>query len=509
MTYTLILLGIIALGLFAMAAALISRYKRCPSDKLLVVYGKTKGGTAQVYHGGGTFIWPVIQDYAFLDLKPMAIDIDLRGALTSQNIRIEVPSTFTIAISSEAGTMKNAAERLLGMDKPSIQSLAKDLILGQLRLVIATMTVEEINADRDKFLMGIQENLENELTKIGLHLVNVNVTDIHDESGYIEALGKEAAAKAINDAKVSVAQKNSDGDIGQAEANKEQRIKTSELQSLAQVGEAEAAANAEIGAKDAESKQRIRTSTLNANAVEGENTAAINVAQTTADRKVAEAEALKKSTIAQNVARAKSEEESYAAQKIAEEARATRDKATQYANEVVPAEIAKEKMVVDASAEAEKIRQIAQGKADAIFAQQEAKAKGIKEVLEKQAEGLERLVSAAGGNPDKAMQLMIADKLPELMRIQVEAIKNIQIDKITVWDSMGGSGNGEGGSTTSNWLQSMLGSLPAFDELYKMTGNKLPGLLDTRDNTTDAEVEEVKSVEKPQNSSDNDEMLKS
>ncbi len=510
MTYTLILISVIALGLFAMSVALIKRYKRCPSDKLLVVYGKTKGGTAQVYHGGGTFIWPVIQDYAFLDLKPMAIDIDLRGALTSQNIRIDVPSTFTIAISSEAGTMKNAAERLLGMDKSAVSGLAKDLILGQLRLVIATMTVEEINSDRDKFLMGIQENLENELTKIGLHLVNVNITDIHDDAGYIDALGKEAAAKAINDAKVSVAQKNRDGDVGQAEANKEQRIKTSELSSLAQVGEATAAANAEIGAKDAEAKQRTQTSALNASAVEGENTAAIAIAETTAARKVKEAEATKLATIAQNVARAKSQEETYAAEKVAEDARAKRDKAEQYANEVVPAEIAKQRVIVDAKAEAEKIREIAQGKADALYANQEAKARGIKEILEKQAEGLAALVDSAGGDPDKAMQLMIADKLPELMRIQVDAIKNIKIDKITVWDNGGSGGSGQG--QTAGFLKDMLGSLPAFDELYKMTGNKLPGLLDPRDTEELQNVETVEEV-KPQNSQDtdenNDELLKS
>lgn len=125
MTYTLILITVAALAVFAMIAALISRYKRCPSDKLLVVYGKTSGGTAKIYHGGGTFIWPVIQDYEWLDLKPMAIDIDLRGALTSQNIRIDVPSTFTVAISSESGVMKNAAECLLGLKRNDIAGLAR------------------------------------------------------------------------------------------------------------------------------------------------------------------------------------------------------------------------------------------------------------------------------------------------------------------------------------------------------------------------------------------------
>jgi flotillin len=83
-----------------------------------------------------------------------------------------------------------------------IQELAKDILFGQLRLVIATMTIEEINSDRDKFLDNISKNVDSELKKIGLKLINVNVTDIKDESGYIEALGKEAAAKAINEAKI-------------------------------------------------------------------------------------------------------------------------------------------------------------------------------------------------------------------------------------------------------------------------------------------------------------------
>ena len=480
MTSSLILIVSVGVGVFATIAALISRYKRCPSDKLLVVYGKTgrkedgKNTTAQVYHGGGAFIWPVIQDYSFLDLKPMAIDVDLKGALSKQNIRIDVPSTFTIAISTEQGIMLNAAERLLGMGRNDIVSLAKDIILGQLRLVIATMDIEEINSDRDKFLTSIQNNLETELDKVGLRLINVNITDIQDESGYIKALGQEAAAKALNDAKISVAQKNRDGEIGSAEANKEQRIKTSELHSAAQVGEAKASADAEIGQKDAESQQRIRTSELNSQAVEGENKASIHIANTTSERQIAEAEARRKATTAQNVASATAEKDSYDAQKKAEDARAAKDKATLYANQVVPAEIEKNRIEIEADAEAARIKKIAEGNAEAIFLAKEAEAKGIEAILTKQAEGLKALVESAGGNPDKAVQLMIADKLPELMRIQVDAIKNIKIDKITVWDSGNGGGNGQG--TTPNFIKGMLTSLPAFDELYNMTGKELPNL---------------------------------
>jgi flotillin len=200
----LILAG--AFVIFVTIIALVSRYKRCPSDKILVVYGKTGGASANCIHGGGAFIWPVIQDYAYLDLKPISIDANLTNALSKQNIRVDVPCRFTIAISTDSDTMNTAAERLLGLAHEQIQELAKDILFGQLRLVIATMTIEEINSDRDKFLDNISKNVDTELKKIGLKLINVNVTDIKDESGYIEALGKEAAAKAINEAKISVAE---------------------------------------------------------------------------------------------------------------------------------------------------------------------------------------------------------------------------------------------------------------------------------------------------------------
>lgn len=485
MTYTLILIGVAALGIFAMIAAVITRYKRCPSDKLLVVYGRTgksedgKTSTAAVYHGGGAFIWPVIQDFAFLSLKPMAIEVDLKGALSKQNIRIDVPSTFTIAISTEPKTMINAAERLLGMTPQDITHLAKDIILGQLRLVIATMDIEEINSDRDKFLTAIQHNLETELDKVGLRLINVNVTDIQDESGYIKALGQEAASKALNDAKVSVAQKNRDGAIGAGDALKEQNIKTAELDATAAIGMADAKSKSEIGQADAASRQRAKTAELNAKAVEGENIAAVQIANTTSERQVAEAEATRKAVTAKNVADAKALKDSYDAQQVAEKARAEKDKATLHANEVVPAEIEKSKMIIDAEAEAEKIRKIAQGEADGIFSKKEAEAKGLKELLVKQAEGFTAIVKSAGGDPKNAVQLMIADKLPELMRIQVDAVKNLKIDSITVWENGGGNGN----SSTGNFINGLLTALPGFSDLYKMTGKELPKMLNIETET--------------------------
>ncbi len=204
---TFVLICVVALLAFSLLIAVLRRYRRCPSDKIMVVYGNVgsnSDGTtrsSKCIHGGAAFVWPIIQSYEYLDLRPMSITVDLVNALSRQNIRINVPSSFTVGISTEPGIMQNAAERLLGLKMDQVQELAKDIIFGQLRLVIATMDIEEINTDRDKFLDAVSRNVETELKKIGLRLINVNVTDISDESGYIEALGKEAAAKAINDAK--------------------------------------------------------------------------------------------------------------------------------------------------------------------------------------------------------------------------------------------------------------------------------------------------------------------
>ncbi|MDR2685028.1 MAG: flotillin family protein [Prevotellaceae bacterium] len=425
---------------FIVFISLIKRYKRCPSDKILVVYGRTGGGSAKCIHGGGAFIWPVIQDYSFLSLIPISIEANLTNALSKQNIRVDVPSKFTVGISTESDSMGNAAERLLGLSSEQIQELARDILFGQLRLVIATMSIEEINSDRDRFLDNVSKNVEQELKKIGLKLINVNVTDIKDESGYIEALGKEAAAKAINEAKVSVAEQDKIGEIGKAVADRDTRIKTSQA---------------------------------NAAAVQGENTAKIDIANSDALRREKEAEALKIAITAEKVQQAKALQEAYAAEQKAETARAERERATQQANIIVQEEIEKQRRIIDAEAEAEKIRVNAKGEADAIFAKMDAEARGYYEILTKQAQGYEKMVNAAG-DAQSAYQLLLIEKLPELVKTQVEAIKNIKIDKITVWD---GNSAKDGNTSTANFLAGLIKSVPPLNDLFKQAGMELPKYL--------------------------------
>lgn len=438
----------IALFIVVTLIVLIKRYKRCPSDRILVVYGKVGGGqSAKCIHGGAAFIIPVIQDYEFLDLTPISIEVNLINALSKQNIRVNVPSRFTIGISTEPGVMQNAAERLLGLGLPDIQDLAKEIIFGQLRLVVASMDIEEINNDRDKFLTNISQSVETELKKVGLKLINVNITDIVDESGYIEALGKEAAAHAINAARKSVAEKTRDGSIGEANAVQDERTQV-------------AAANAQ--------------------AVEGENAAKISVANSDSLRRQREAEAERVAIASEKVQSAKALEESYAAEKNAEIARAERERSSQMADIIVPAEIDKRKVEIDAEAEAERIRRKAKGEADAILFKAQAEAQGQFEILTKQAAGLQEIVKAAGNNSKDAVLLLIADKLPELVKMQAEAIKNIKIDKVTVWDN---GQKTDGKSSTSNFISGMYKAVPPLQDMFNMAGMDLPEYLKGKDKT--------------------------
>ncbi|MFO0830714.1 MAG: SPFH domain-containing protein [Phycisphaerales bacterium] len=476
----------------------IRQYKRCPSNRILVIYGKVGGARAsKCLHGGGAFVMPLIQDYAYLSLDPMVIDIPLSGALSQNNIRVNVPSTFTVGISTDPVLMNNAAERLLGLREDQIREQAQDIILGQLRLVIATLTIEEINRDREKFMGLINENVAQEINKIGLTLINVNVRDITDESGYIEAIGKRAAAEAIQRAKVEVAQQERDGATGEAIATRERTVKVA----------AETASAAE-GQKQAEQRQRVALAALEATAVTGEAESRKNaeivqaqrlaetmVAQKQAQQeqrvKVAQAEAL--ATTGENESKAKMAESNAKLAEIAAEARRRTEVAAAKAAEAIliaqreqelarlgkeqlaSQEVEKKRIEIAAEAEAEKTRREAFGAADAIKARYNAEAEGVRKVLEAKADGYRKLMEACAQNPGVAPTLLLIEKLPDLVEQQVKAVQNLKIDKITVWDS--GSPKAGGKGATADFLASLVGSLPPMHELARQAGIELPPAL--------------------------------
>ncbi len=431
------------------------RYKRCPPDQVMVIYGRTTGKVtkaSKTLHGGAALVWPLIQDYAFLSLKPMAIEIDLRNALSQQNIRIHVPSTFTIGVSTEPKIMANAAERLLGLKPVDIEETAEEIIFGQLRLTVASMTIEQINQDRDEFLRHIQDNVSAELNKVGLFLINVNIVDITDESDYIESIGKKAAAHAVEQARIDVANAERDGAIGAAEANKTREIQV-----------AENMAEADKGRKAAEADKRVYVENQEALAISGENSAQAEIAAVNADLDQAKAAAKQRADIATAQAEAAIQRAFYSE----EEERLK-------ASEIVRETIQKQQIEIAAEAEAERQRRIAQGEADAILAVYKAEAEGIQKVLDAKADGYNKLVSSTSGDPKAAATLLMVEKIESMVAAQVEAIRNLKIDKITVWDS---GNDADGSSTTSNFVSSLVQSLPPIHDVAKMSGVELPDYL--------------------------------
>ena len=438
------------LFLVAIVIFFAQRYKRCPPDKVMVVYGRTdKGKASRTIHGGAALVWPLIQDYAFLTLTPITINIDLRNALSLQNIRINVPSTFTIGVSTEKQIMANAAERLLGLKQNDIEEMAKEIIFGQLRLTVASLTIEQINQDRDAFLELTRKNVDTELQKVGLYLINVNLVDITDESDYIESIGKKAASTAVENARVDVANAERDGAVGAAEANRTKEIEV-----------AKNLAEAEKGRKTAEADQRVYVGQQEALAVAGENDAKGEIANSDADLAEAEASANQRA----EVATAKAEAEIQRAKFTEEEERLK-------ASEIVREQIQKQQ--IEIAAEAERQRRIARGEADAILARYEAEASGVQQVLEAKAAGYQGLVSSANGDAKAAATLLMVEKIDQMVSAQVEAIRNLKIDSITVWDS-GGDGDG---SSTSNFISNLVKSLPPLHDIASNAGVDLPDYL--------------------------------
>jgi flotillin len=479
--------GLAAILFFGFVILFVSQFKRCPSNRVLVIYGRTGQGQASTtVHGGAAFVWPLIQDYAYLSLEPIQIEVPLRGALSSENIRVNVPSVFTVAVDTKPEVMQNAAVRLLGLAVPEIRKQAEEIIFGQLRQVIASMGIEEINRDRDKFLEHIQHSLEPELAKIGLQLINVNITDITDESGYIDAIGQKAASLAIQQARgdvadnekmgetrvasaerdksVQVANARKEQSIGTREAQREQAVRIATLEKEQAVGEQTASFEKDAQVKLAEQQMRVQVAEADAGAIDGENQAAARVALSQAELAIKKAEAYERGEGRRKQAEAYVLEVQNKALAQAALAEAERVEAEQRAKLEAPAKAQKAKQIVDAEAAAEQRRIMAKADADAVFLKLDAEARGQYEILAKKGEGLKAIVSACGGST-QAFQMLMLEHLDNLADASARAISNIKFDKVVVWE---GGGNGRG--STADFLSSMAKTMPPMMQVMRDIG---------------------------------------
>ncbi len=506
--YAIIAAVLVVIFMFSILLLMVKQYKRCPSNRILVIWGRGKrsGTPTKTIHAGAQFVLPLLEDYAYLSLEPIQIEIPLRGALSFENIRVNVPSVFTVAISTEKTVMQQAAIRLLGLSVGEVRKQAEEIIFGQLRQVLASMGIEEINRDRDVFLQHIQSSLEPELNKIGLQLINVNITDITDESGYIDAIGQKAASEAIQKARGDVADNERMGEtrvadaerdktiqvanarkeqaIGTRRAERDKAIQVAEMEKEQSIGEKAAAFQRESEVKESERQMRVQVSKAEAVAIEGENVAQATVAASQAELAVKRAEAYERGESRKKEAEASVLEVQNRALAKAAIAEAERVEAEKRAELEAPAKAEKARVVVEAEAAADRRRIEALAEADAIFAKLDAEARGQFEVLAKKGEGLREIVNACGGSK-QAFQMMLLEHLDHLAESSAQAISNIKFDKVIVWENGGADGKGN----TAGFLNSMAHTLPPMMQVMKDIGGvELPESLIKLNTTSETAV---------------------
>ncbi len=411
---------------------ILSSYKRVRSNTALVIWGKGTGSEGvRIKTGGATFVIPLLNDSKAMSLQPFVVEVDLKNALSNKNIRVNIPATFTLAISKNLDMLGIAARRILDLNEEELSKQAEDIILGQLRAVIASLTIEQINGDREKFETEINKNISTEVAKLGLELINVNIKDITDEEGYIEAIGKKASSEAISNAEIDVANAKKTGTIGVNEANRDKEVQVAELE--AQKVEGKNISEAKMRESDAELK--IKSAQYEKDAKNAELEAQILIQKQTAN---AELETLR----ATEVSKVKANKEKIELQ----------------------AEADKNKIIKEAEAEAQKIKLNAQ-----------AEAEGIKKIMQAKADGYKEIEKSVG--KENLVNILLTEQLVEVTKVKSDALQNLNIDKITVWDNP--SNGSEGKSGLNGFVDNFANAIPGMHEIAKDAGITLPSYLGT------------------------------
>ena len=238
MNETILTLCLIGGGVLVFALTvlgILSRYRRFAPNELGIIFGKSgkiqvtgedgKEKTlivpSKIMQGGGAFVWPIIQDYKKMSMQPIQIKATVDG-IDSQAIQLHLPVVLTTAISRDKEIQQNAATRFLGATPAEIQSQIQEILIGETRAIMATMLIEEINADRDKFLTKVRTNLEQELTKIGYDVTNINISEITDDANYIKNMGQKATTRKQAEAEADIAEQKKQGNVKIANTKKEE-----------------------------------------------------------------------------------------------------------------------------------------------------------------------------------------------------------------------------------------------------------------------------------------------
>ena len=379
---SMVLIGVGALIVIATIWGLLSRYRRSAPDELLVVFGKAgkykdESGKviptpSKIIQGGGAFVWPIIQDFKKMSMKPIQIKVNVDG-IDSQAIPMHLPVVLTTAISQDKLIQQNAATRFLSANPTEVERQISEILVGETRAIMATMLIEEINADRNTFLGKVRESLEQELQKVGYELTNINISEITDDADYIKNMGKKAATKAKANAEADIAEQTKQGNVKIANTRKEEEIAVSQAERDKQISVNQAKQEQEVKVAEINREKEIKLAEADKERESGialqeaEKVANIAKANADAESKKAEYEALQTKNIA------KAEADAEAAQNEAEAQKQVRIAQAKQAQEAETIKATQEKEAKAAEYESNKRQRKAEQDKLAGVAEQEAK----------------------------------------------------------------------------------------------------------------------------------------
>lgn len=462
---------VIVVGLL-LALMLISRnYIKVSPNQAAVISGRSRklaDGTQVGYRlvrGGATLVFPFLEKVEYLDLNVITVPLATSRAYTVQGVPVSVKAVANVKIKGDDTSLRSAAERFLGMPQEQFHRLVFQTLEGHLRAILGTLTVEEINNDRQSFAQKLTTEAAGDLEKMGIGLDALTIQEISDEEGYLDALGKRRTAEVKRDA-----------EIGQAEANRDSKIKASlalqegekvRLETEAQIAQSQR--EAEI--QKAQVQAEIESERAKANQA-GPLSEAKAQQQVTAEEvrveKIRTQEMI--SVQEQEVMRKEKELEA----NVVKQAEADRRAAVLRAqglqeSQILEAEGRKQALIATAEAEAQKLQREGQGRATAIEAEGRAEAEriravGLAEAEKLQAQGLAQaksieaqgLAEAAAIKEkaaawrefnDAARLQTILEKLPAIIESSAPVFQAVseplgKIDKIVMIDQ-GGSGDGQ------------------------------------------------------------------
>lgn len=441
-----VLLGLI--GIFAAMALFARNYIKVPPSQVAIFYGRkhtlveengerTRVGF-RVVRGGAALRVPVLEQVAYLSLNVISIPLKIQRAYTKEGVPVTVEAVANVKIAGDDISLRSAAERFLGMTVEQIKGVIFQTLEGHLRAILGTLTVEEINADRQAFAQKMTDEAAVDLKKMGVNIDILTIQQIGDEEGYLDALGKKRTAEVKRDAVIGEARAQRDAMIQSAMADQEGKTKRYEAdvaiaQSLRDKEAKQAEFNAAVQAKQAEAGQAGPLATAIAKQKVTEQETRIDQVRKTQEVLVNEQEALRMEKELQATVVKPAEAERQAAILRAEgEKQST----------IIRAEATQKELEFEGAGEAAKIEKIGRAEAAKVLAVGEAEAEVIKKKLLAEAEGLQKKSEAWKNFNEAAVLNMIVEKMPELA--QAFATQLAGIDKINIFD-MGNGMSGSGG----------------------------------------------------------------